>query len=197
MWSLTSKQTLCAGLVLCGAASLAYGGNATSAMRLLENAFATMAGLEPLRDGPLHAYARGMSVIRHNPSPTVQFVEPLDGGEFQGYVAVEINNWLVDPSKATNAATQFANGTQEPHVGHTHVWIFDQETGARVRFTGANGLLLNPDTGLHESADFTLPPGVYKAYVQLQNHDHTAAIPATAPSFPGIDAVVFTVPESE
>ena len=195
MMNVTRKSAVWGGLLLTGLATLAYAGNANSAMRLLQNAFRTMVNLEPFREGLLHDHVRGRSVITHDPSPAVQFVEPLDGDDFRGYLAVQIDNWLVDPSRATNARTEFASGHQERNVGHTHVWIFDLESGAQVRFTGANGLLLNPDTGRHESASFSLPPGTYKAFVQLQNNDHTAAIPAAAPVFPGIDSVIFVVPD--
>ncbi len=182
-------------LLLAGMGTLAYGQSANSAFTLLANAFKTMVKLEPLREGPLHDSVRGQGVITHGPSPTVKFVEPPDGGAFQGYVAVNVTNWVVDPSKAVSAGTQFANGHQERNTGHTHVWIYDLATGAQVRFTGAAGLLYNASTGRHESALFSLPPGWYKAYVQLQNHDHTAAIPASAPTLPGIDTVVFHVDE--
>jgi hypothetical protein len=181
---------LCGLLVWLG--TVAYGSNARSAWQLLENAFQAMGELEPFREGPLHTFVRGRSVLKHNPSPTVRFVNPLAGGIFQGRLVADIANWEVNPSKAVSAGTQFANGYQEQNTGHTHVWVFD-DLGGQVRFTGASGLLRNAGTGLYESAPFSLLAGVYKACVQLQNHDHTAAIPATAPSFPGIDCVTFRV----
>ncbi len=183
----------CLGLVLIGTVTVAFAGNANSARQLLVNAFKTMAQLEPEREGPLHDYVRGNSVLKHTPSPTVRFVMPLDGEEFPGFLAADIINWEVDPSKATSAATQFANGYQERNIGHSHIWVFNMESGQQVRFTGANSLLYDTNSGHYVSQTFTLPPGTYKAFVQLQNHDHTAAIPATAPTFPGIDSVIFTV----
>ena len=192
-------RVVCVGLLLAGLGTLAYGDNATSAMQRLLEAFRTMVELEPTREGPLHDLVRGASVIKHTPNPAVQFVVPLDLEEFPvpGYLAVDIQNWSVHPEDATPPATHFANGHQQRNTGHTHVWIFDLDTGALVRFTGADGLLYNPDSGRYESALFTLAPGTYKAFVQLQNHDHTPAVQATAPLFPGIDSVIFVVPEPE
>ena len=167
------------------------------AWKALEKALDLIVQIEPDQEGALHDEMRGAGAIIHDPSPTVVFVDPLDGDDLtEGepiVLTVDIANWIVDPSKATNAATEFAIGKQEHNTGHTHVWIYNMDTGARVRFTGANGLLPTGVGGLHTSAPFTLPVGRYKAYVQLQNHDHTAAYPATAPTLPGIDSLIFTV----
>ena len=66
-----------------------------------------------------------------------------------------------------------------------HVWIEDAE-GNVVVFLGAN---------TREEQFVTLEPGTYKAYAQLQNHDHTAQVQTAAPVRPAFDALSFTVVE--
>lgn len=169
------------------------------ASKNLDDALALMAQVEPNREGPLHDKARGATVIIHSPNPEAIIVSPVDDDELDGgqpiTLYVEINNWHVHPEDATNTGTQFANGHQQHNTGHTHVWIYDLETGERVRFTGATGLTEVGDTGIFASAPFTLPPGRYKAFVQCQNDDHTPPVQATPQSLPAIDTAVFTVTE--
>ncbi len=191
------KKVALASLLVVGTLGVAWGANPRAAEQLLRNALRHIVELEPDREGPLHDTMRGAGALVNTPNPAVRFVMPADGEEFPGFLAVEIDNWEVDPSKATNGAREFVIGYQERGIGHTHVWVFRNPSlpnDAPVRFTGANGLLLDPVSGLYMSQPFTLPPGEYKAFVQLQNHDHAGALPASAPSFPGVDSVIFTVP---
>lgn len=172
-------------------------GQQQSVVSLLRNAFRRLVRIEPDREGPIYDGIRGNVVVVNPLNPAVEFVTPFDGEILDAdediVIEVDIANWLVDPFKATPAATEFAIGKQEHQTGHTHVWIYDMDTGERVRFTGASGLLPTGDGGIHVSTAFTLPPGVYKAYVSLQNHDHTVATQSSAQSLPPIDAVAFVV----
>lgn len=160
-------------------------------MRVLEK----VAEAEPDGVGPYHDALRGAGRIINNPTPAIVVSFPEDGSEIVGTFVIEafINNWIVDPSRATSAGTEFAVGHQEPAIGHTHVWIYDMDTGDRVYFSGASGLL--PTGDAYASNPVSLPPGRYKLYTVLQNHDHVMAIPSNAQALPPVDAVAFSVVE--
>ena len=193
---------LLAGFVCAG--SLAYGQDARSLWgrgrvpqglyRAIDGMFRIVSRYESDRIGPLYNKIRGSSAITNTVTPYVRFTYPTDGQTISGngiVLRAFVANWVIDPSKAVSAGTQFANGTRERNTGHTHVWIYDPQ-GNEVKFTGASGLL---PCGVNEvaSAPFNLPPGTYKAYVTLQNHDHTVAIPGGARTLPPINTVLFTV----
>lgn len=166
---------------------------------LITDLFKQLSRVEPVREGKHYDSIRGQTVLINPLNPSAIFFFPGDGAVLSTstpiIIRVKIENWIVDPAKATSASTQFAVGKQEYQTGHTHVWIYNQETGERVRFTGANGLLEADGCGCgcHGSVPFFLPPGYYKAYVSLQNHDHTLAVQSSAQSLQAFDAVVFQV----
>lgn len=173
--------------------------NKESLSSLIADLFKQLRKVEPARQGKYHDSIRGQTVLINPLNPSAIFFFPGDGAILPTstpiIIRVKIENWIVDPSKATSAGTQFAIGKQEYQTGHTHVWVYNQETGERVRFTGANGLLEADGCGCgcHGSVPFTLSPGYYKAYVSLQNHDHTLAVQSSAQSLQAFDAVAFQV----
>lgn len=123
-------------------------------------------------------------------SPVIEIISPVDNGEFEGQFAIRLTDFAYKPGEATDASTEFAIGKQEVNAGHFHGWVFNRDTNERVKFYGASGYMF--EDGLYVRPE-TLEPGNYKAYFQLQNHDHTGVTPARAPDLPGIATVLFTV----
>jgi len=147
--------------------------------------------LEPNREGIIHNSVRGRTMIKSEVLPKLTILSPQEN--WTGQFIVKIDNFDYQPNLATNPISSFANGFQEVNRGHVHGWVFNSE-GIQVRFYGAAGttyekpLYIKPDE---------FPPGVYTAYFQLQNHDHTPVIPALAPQFPAIASVKFIVTEEQ
>ena len=148
-----------------------------------------LAVIEPTREGRFSDRLRGSTAIVSDPNPSITVLSPADGGEWDGTFLVAIEDFDYQPDLATNPVEAFANGYQERNRGHIHGWVFTED-GEQIRFYGAagttfeNGVYIKPD-------DF--PPGRYRAFFQLQNHDHSPVTQANAPAFPAIDAVIFEV----
>ena len=147
--------------------------------------------IEPAREGRFSDRLRGSTTIVSDPNPSITVLSPADSGVWSGEFIVGISEFDYQPDLATDPVNAFASGYQEKNRGHIHGWVFD-ESGNQVRFYGAagttfeNGLYIKPDE---------FPPGRYRAFFQLQNHDHTPLVQASAPAFPAIDAIVFDVEE--
>jgi hypothetical protein len=147
-------------------------------------------------------------------NPTVEIIEPRNGGGFRGRFVVKVENFSYRPELATNAATEFNIGVDsagnplEQNDGHLHGWVFETDKFGNMlrydqgrplpfsylRFYGAGGASVvgDYDKFLYSRED-KFPPGRYKAIFQLQQNDHTAALQATAPAFPAIGIVDFKV----
>ncbi len=185
-----SKVIVAASILF--AAVFSLGAGSPSAWNVLRVAFRKIAKEEPMREGPLHDATRGSVALVHGPdNPGLSVVEPAEMGEFDGLFEVEMYNWIPRPNLATNPIEEFANGFQERNTGHVHGWVFNQAS-EQVRFYGAGSLVFHP-VGDRFYVEDSFPPGVYKAYFQLQNHDHTPPIQARAPDFPAITSVTFIV----
>jgi hypothetical protein len=156
-------------------------------------AISALAFLEPNREGPLHDSVRGATAVVSAINPSLEVLHPCDGEVFDGAFLVSINDFEYRPDLATVPSTQFANGFQERNRGHVHGWVFD-ETGRQIRFYGAAGTTF--EDGIYIKPD-SFSPGVYKAYFQLQNHDHTPVIQRNAPAFPAIVSTVFVVADGD
>lgn len=159
-------------------------------------------------------YVNPMFEGRDRTNPEIEIIEPVDNGLFTGSFVVEVKNFDYLPELATSALREFAIGTDSlgtPLVfaeGHLHGWVFEVDADGRkirndagvptpasyLRFYGAGGATYVGDRNyaLYGLTD-ELPPGRYKAYFQLQQNDHTGALQASAPAFPGIDSVLFRV----
>lgn len=148
-----------------------------------------LAVIEPTREGRFSDRLRGNTAIVSDPNPSITVLSPSDGGEWGGEFLVGIEDFDYQPDLATNPMEAFANGYQERNRGHIHGWVFD-ENGEQIRFYGAAGTTFSD--GVYIKPD-DFPPGRYRAFFQLQNHDHTPVTQANAPAFPAIDAVVFDV----
>ena len=161
----------------------------------LDFVFRTLPLFEANRIGPTYAAIRGASVLVHSPNPAVRFKHPVDGQTVSNRFIFEmgLENWIFRPDKATNPLTNFADGTKELNTGHLHVWIYNYDTGQQVGFLGAGSNYVKVGINQVNTTQQTLPPGRYKAYVVLQDHDHMVPTQSTAPLLPGIDTVVFTV----
>lgn len=165
-------------------------GKTTAVLSLLATVVTLSGKLEPMREGPIHDEMRRVSTIVNPLNPGIEIIHPLDGEEFGGILEIIMHNWEYVPELAL-PGSRFAEGYREHQRGHNHVWIFDTLTGEQVRFLGAGGWIETPD-GTHVRP-LDLEPGMYKAYFQLQNHDHTPAIQSAAPSFPAMASTIFTV----
>ena len=150
---------------------------------------------EPDRIGPVHNKIRGSSDITNPANPAVKITYPSDGETVPTLFSMQIalENWQFAPDRAVNPQTNYADGTRERQIGHTHVWFFNYDTGEQVLFLGAGSNFAKLGaTGLI-TGQLNLPPGRYKAYISLQNHDHTVANQASAAALPPADAVAFIV----
>lgn len=149
-----------------------------------------------------------------HPNPRLQVYWPLPNAEHNGLFVVIVENFTYKPELATDPVTEFAIGQdsrRKPLVsgeGHVHGWVFRRELFGDiersdgdfptpqdyVRFYGAGGadFYAFGTNGYYVKFD-ALPPGEYRAYFQLQQNDHTAALQATAPAFPAIASVDFYV----
>ena len=161
----------------------------------LDQAIRQLTTYEPTKEGPGFAAVRGASVLPNPANPGVKFQYPVDGQSVPfGFVfEMRLQNWDFRPDLATNPLTNFADGTKELQTGHLHVWIYNYDTGEQVGFLGAGSNYVRVGLGQVNTAQQKLPPGRYKAYVVLQDHDHMVPTQTRAPARPGFDAVVFTV----
>jgi hypothetical protein len=163
------------------------------ALLIVSLAISVLVTFEPTKEGPLNDTMRGATAIVSEVNPSLDILTPRDGEEFEGAFLVAINDFDYRPDLATIPSTEFANGFQEVNRGHVHGWVFD-EFGNQIRFYGAantvfeDGVYIKPDS---------FAPGLYKAYFQLQYHDHTPVVQATAPAFPAIVSTVFEVTKGE
>ena len=131
---------LLAGFI-CAGSLVAYGqgrGQLNAVYQQLNFVFRTLPLFEYNRIGPTYDLIRGSSAITNGITPYVRFTYPTDGQTISGngiVLRAFVANWVVDPSRAVSARTQFANGKRERNIGHTHVWIYDPQ-GNEVKFTG-------------------------------------------------------------
>ena len=160
-------------------------------------------------------FVNPMFFDRPEDNPQIDIVLPRAGGFYWGFFAVEIKNFDYIPELATNPVQAFATGADaagDPLVfaeGHLHGWVFEVDrwgnilrepsTGkptpaSYVRFYGAGGAEYFGDRtrAFYVKTD-DLPRGRYKVFFQLQQNDHTGALQASAPAFPGIASVTFRV----
>lgn len=152
-------------------------------------------------------------------NPEIKVIWPMQNGPFIGGFVVEVKNFSYRPELATNPVAEFAVGRDAAgdgllqSDGHLHGWVFKTDRwgnlkrddsskptpASYLRFYGAGGADWYPSNrlagGYYVKPDdlSDLRRGWYRCYFQLQQNDHTAALQATAPAFPGITSVDFYV----
>ncbi|QDU92970.1 hypothetical protein [Lignipirellula cremea] len=191
-------------VVVVAGIAVAGNGNGQNALKSLAQALKQEVNsnpeFDPTGNTALAQEVRATFIVKSILPVAIVAQAPVDGQNFPEGAAVtfhlQLENWLWDPSRATSAGSAYANGNNEPNIGHLHGWLYELTSGDLVRFYGANlngAVTYDAVTGDLFFTQNGLEPGVYKMYFQAQNNDHTAQAVPAAPNLPAMETVVFTV----